>query len=135
PFAHAPQTTRTDYVFNANSSYSMLNVDEPLKGYSFMFGPDNSIISPRSRYNAQLVHGIADNSIDVDGGNGLFTFAELKDALNHNGSLFGNSFKEELVQRCVANSSINIHGNTVDLTTACGTHDVWDCLLYFDSKQ
>lgn len=134
PFAHAPQTTRTDYVFNANSSYSMLNVDEPLKGYSFMFGPDNSIISPRSRYNAQLVHGIADNSIDVDGGNGLFTFAELKDALNHNGSLFGNSFKEELVQRCVANSSITIQGNTVDLTPACGTLAAWDGRYNLDSE-
>ena len=134
PFKHAPQTTRTDYVFNANSSYSVVNVDEPLTGYSYMFGPDNSIISPRSRYNAQLIHGISDNSIHVDGGNGLFTFEELKDALNHNGSLFGNSFKEELVQRCFANNEITIQGNAVDLTPACGTLAAWDGRYNLDSE-
>lgn len=134
PFKHAPQTTRSDYVFNANSSYSLVNLDEPLKNYSYMYGPDDDIISPRSRYNAQLIHGIADTSTEVDGGNGLFTFAELKNVFNHNGSLFGNHFKDELVQRCQANNSITISGSAIDLTPACLILAGWDGRYHLDSE-
>lgn len=134
PFKHAPQVTRSDYVFNANSSYSLVNIDAPLKGYSYMFGPEDAVISPRSRYNAQLIHGISDNSSDVDGGNARFTFAELKNVLNHNGSLFGNSFKNELVERCNANSVITIGTMEVNLTPACLTLANWDGRYNLDSE-
>src|SRR5690606_24467507 len=55
PFSKAPKQTRRDYVFNANSSHWLTNLDEPLEGYSLIYGPEGTVRSPRTRYNARLI--------------------------------------------------------------------------------
>lgn len=132
PFSKAPQQTRQDYVFNANSSHWLTNLEAPLAGYSLMYGPEETIRSTRTRYNAQLV---SDNS-----GNGLagadnrFTLNELQTVLSHNGSLFGDTFRNQLVQRCTDHSSIQQNGTAVDLTPACDALRNWDGQYNLDSK-
>lgn len=131
PFHKAPQQTREDYVFNANSSHWLTNLDEPLTGYSLMYGPENTIRSTRTRYNAQL--------ISDDSGNGLagadnnFNLTELKSVLTHNGSLFGSDFKNALVQRCTDHNAITIEGDVTDLSAACLALSGWDGAYNLDS--
>lgn len=121
PFKKAPQRTTQDYVFNANSSYWLSNVENPLKGYSYMYGPDDTVLSPRTRYNAQLVSGTSENNLaDADG---KFTMESLQEVLSHNGSLFAGSFRTELVQRCDGASAA---GFSEDLTALCAALDAWD---------
>lgn len=128
PFKKAPQTTTTDYVFNANSSYWLSNVKKPLTGYSYMYGPDDTVLSPRTRYNAQMVSGTSENSLaDADG---KFTMDSLQSVLSHNGSLFAGKFREDLVQRCYGAVTA---GFTVDLTDLCVALDAWDGTYNVDS--
>ncbi|WP_197468478.1 penicillin acylase family protein, partial [Alcanivorax sp. HI0083] len=39
PFSKAPQMTRDDYLYNANSSHWLSNLEAPLEGYSVLYGP------------------------------------------------------------------------------------------------
>lgn len=131
PFADAPKQTRTDYVFNANSSHWLTNLDEPLEGFSILYGPEQTIRSTRTRYNAQL---ISDNS-----GNGLagpdnrFTLAELQTVLTHNGSLFGGEWRNQLTQRCTNYPTVDFQGVEFDLTPACQALIDWDGRYNTDS--
>lgn len=132
PFKKAPQVTRNDYVFNANSSHWLTHVDEPLEGYSLIYGPEKNIRSTRTRYNAQL---ITDNS-----GNGLagsdnnFSLAELQAVLTHNGSLFAGDFQDEVVQRCEADKVEWLSKREVDLTAICSALADWDGQYNLDSR-
>src|SRR5690554_1679735 len=118
PFKKAPQRTTQDYVFNANSSYWLSNVENPLKGYSYMYGPDDTVLSPRTRYNAQLVSGIAEDSNLVSDADGKFTLESLQKVLTNNGSLFAGKFKDDLVARCDRAVAASVTGLTTALCTA-----------------
>ncbi|WP_430461057.1 penicillin acylase family protein [Thalassolituus sp. LLYu03] len=124
PFSKAPQVTRTDYVFNANSSHWLANVDEPLEGYSLMYGPERVVRSPRTRYNAQLISDMSGTGLA--GADNRFTQAELETVLTHNGSLFAGDFRNELVSRCTSYSSIQVDGSAFNLTPACTALANWD---------
>ncbi|MBN7770730.1 penicillin acylase family protein [Marinobacter daepoensis] len=124
PFAEAPRQTRTDYLFNANSSHWLSNADNPLEGYSILYGPEKTIRSTRTRYNAQL---ISDNSgSGLAGADSRFSLDELKTVMTHNGSLFGGDWKNQLTQRCTNYSSVNLDGSPFDLTAACQALVNWD---------
>lgn len=118
PFKKAPQRTTQDYVFNANSSYWLSNVENPLKGYSYMYGPDDTVLSPRTRYNAQLISGIAEDSNLVSDADGKFTLESLQKVLTNNGSLFAGKFKDDLVARCDSAVAASVTGLTTALCTA-----------------
>lgn len=122
PFSKAPQQTRKDYVYNANSSHWLTNVDEPLEGYSIVYGGERSVRSPRTRYNAQLISNPAAHGLT--GADNKFNLKQLKDVLDHNGSLFGDDkqFMADLVQRC--NDGV---GTVANLEAAmCEALDNWD---------
>lgn len=124
PFSKSPQQTRTDYEYNANSSYWLSNLDEPLEGFSLMYGPDQTIRSPRTRYNAQL---ISDNSVSgLAGADSRFSFDELKSVSTHNSSLFAGDFREQLVSRCTLYPTVQLDGESYDLTPACNALSAWD---------
>ncbi|MEE3876663.1 penicillin acylase family protein [Vibrio sp. YYF0003] len=124
PFANAPQQTRTDYEYNANSSYWLSNLDAPLEGFSLMYGPDQTIRSPRTRYNAQLISD--DSGTGLSGADGRFSLEELKSVATHNGSLFSREFRNELVSRCTLYPSIQVDGQPFNLTPACNALSAWD---------
>ncbi|MGR5529816.1 penicillin acylase family protein [Vibrio alfacsensis] len=124
PFSKAPQQTRTDYEFNANSSYWLSNLDSPLQGYSLIYGPDQTIRSPRTRYNAMLISDDSGNGLA--GSDNRFSFDELKSVLSHNGSLFASEFRDALIERCTVYSSIQFDGQAFDLSPACNALSAWD---------
>ena len=124
PFSKAPQVTRSDYVYNANSSYWLTNVEEPLEGYSLMYGPEQVVRSPRTRYNAQLISDMSGNGLA--GADNRFTLAELETVLTHNSSLFAGEFRNQLVSRCSDYPSIQVDGAAFDLSAACTALRDWD---------
>jgi acyl-homoserine-lactone acylase len=124
PFSEAPQQTRNDYVFNANSSHWLSNLAEPLEGFSILYGPEQTIRSTRTRFNAQLITDTS--SSGLAGSDGRFSLEELKSVMTHNGSLFGGEWKNALTQRCTNYPTVTYQSAAFDLTTACHVLINWD---------
>lgn len=131
PFANAPKQTRNDYVFNANSSHWLSNLNEPLEGFSILYGPEQSIRSTRTRFNAKLITDTSSSSLA--GSNGEFSLEELKSVMTHNGSLFGGDWKNALTQRCTNHPTITYQAADFDLTSACQVLINWDGRYNIDS--
>ena len=132
PFANAPKLTRYDYLYNANSSHWLTNLENPLEGYSQIYGPENTIRSPRTRYNAQLISDMSGTGLA--GSDNRFSFAELKEVLTHNGSLFASTLREQLVSRCTQYNQVNLNGQLYDLSEACTVLANWDGTYNLDSQ-
>ncbi|KPQ28577.1 MAG: putative penicillin acylase [Marinobacter excellens HL-55] len=131
PFADAPQQTRRDYVFNANSSHWLSNLDEPLEDFSIMYGPEQTIRSTRTRYNAQLISDSSNSGLA--GADGRFSMEELKAVMTHNGSLFGGEWKNQLTSRCTTYPTVEYEGESFNLGAACQTLINWDGRYNTDS--
>ncbi|AQZ95157.1 penicillin acylase family protein [Halopseudomonas phragmitis] len=132
PYSLAPKVTRRDYAYNANSSHWLSHVEEPLEGYSIAFGPEQVVRSPRTRYNAQLISD--PHAFGLTLADQVFDIEALKLALDHNGSLFGGSFRQQLVQRCQANPQVEVDGQLESLATPCNVLANWDGLYNLDSR-
>ncbi|WP_333796261.1 penicillin acylase family protein [Rheinheimera sp.] len=132
PFAKAPKQERTDYVFNANSSHWLSNLNAPLEGFSLVYGPERTERSPRTRYNAQLISN--QGAVKLAGEDGKFNFAELKSVFSHNGSLFGTELKTALAQRCAMFPQLQLPTGAVDLSAACQVLANWDGRYQLDSR-
>lgn len=124
PFSKAPQQSRNDYEFNANSSHWLANLAAPLEGYSILYGPEKTVRSPRTRYNAQLISDVSGGGLA--GSDNRFSLDELKTVLTDNGSLFAGSFRQQVIDRCNAYPSIVLDGQNVDLSAACAVLAAWD---------
>ena len=129
PLQDAPQLSRQDYLFNANSSHWLGNLDQPLEGFSLMYGPERAELSPRSRYSAQLISGT-----QLAGTDAKFSADELKQVFNHNGSLFSTQFRSALIQRCQAYPMIWLQQDYTDLSEVCQALENWDGQYNLTSK-
>lgn len=132
PFARAPKKTRSDYLFNANSSHWLSHLEARLEGFSILYGPEQTIRSTRSRYNAQLITDTS--AASLAGADGRFSLEELKSVMTHNGSLFGGDFRNALTQRCTNYPTVNYEGEAFDLTAACQALINWDGRYNKDSE-
>lgn len=132
PFAKAPRQTRRDYVFNSNSSHWLSNLDAPLTGYSMLYGPEHTVRSPRTRYNALLVS--QPHTLGLTGPDQRFTLDGLQRVVTHNGSLFARDMKDDLVARCNATSHVQLDGQTVDISLICSALANWDGHYQLDSR-
>lgn len=131
PFYKAPQQTRQDYVFNANSSHWLTNLQAPLEGYSIVYGPEQSIRSVRTRFNAQLISNPKRFGITTSD---QFTLPQLQHVFDHNGSLLAEELLQDLVERCVASPMIELDGQSLDLTPACQALSGWDGKYQLSSR-
>ncbi len=132
PHSAAPQMTRSDYVFNANSSHWLSNVNAPLEGYSIVYGPEKTIRSPRTRMNAKLLEEVSPSGIS--GADGKFSFRELKNVVTAQRGLMSELLKDEVVARCSGSSEVMLADNSiVDISTACTVLSNWDGLYTNDS--
>lgn len=129
--ANAPQLDSKDYVFNANSSHWLSNLDTPLNGYSIMYGPEGTERSARTRYNAQLISDLSGNG--YAGVDNKFSLAELQSVMTENRSLYSTGFKDQLVAHCGANPTYNLDGTDIDLSAACVVLANWDGQYNSDS--
>ena len=132
PLSQAPRQTRSDYVYNANSSHWLTNLAAPLEGYSILYGPEQTVRSPRTRYNAQLIS--TPDTMGLTGADRRFTLQTLQQVLTHNGSLFAREFRDPLVARCQAHPLIQLTGGPLDLTPSCNALANWDGEYQLESR-
>lgn len=132
PFQKAPQVTRSDYVFNANSSHWLSHVQEPLEGYSIIYGPERTVRSPRTRYNAQLI--TEPDRFELTAADRRFDMRTLKEVLYQDGSLFGDGFRQQLAERCSRQHQVMINGTLENIADACTVISNWDGKYNLDSR-
>jgi len=132
PFVEKPQLDRTDYIFNANDSYWLTNIEQPLTGFSPLYGAVNSPRSLRTRMNAKLVSNVSDNG--PAGKDGKFSLKEMQQTLFSNRSLAAELLLKDLVSSCSAKQSIEVAGKSVDLKAACEVLKGYNQRLDLDSK-
>ncbi|MGY3866124.1 penicillin acylase family protein [Aeromonas bivalvium] len=132
PLSQAPRQTRSDYVYNANSSHWLTNLASPLEGYSILYGPEQTVRSPRTRYNAQLIS--TPDAMGLTGADRRFTLQTLQQVLTHNGSLFARELREPLLARCEAHPLIQLTGGPLDLTPSCNALANWDGEYQLESR-
>ncbi|MFM4941769.1 penicillin acylase family protein [Aeromonas bivalvium] len=132
PLSQAPRQTRSDYVYNANSSHWLTNLAAPLEGYSILYGPEQTVRSPRTRYNAQLIS--TPDAMGLTGADRRFTLQTLQQVLTHNGSLFARELREPLLARCEAHPQIQLTGGPLDLTPSCNALANWDGEYQLESR-
>lgn len=126
PYARMPQLERRDYVFNANDSYWLANANEPLTGFSPLFGAAETGRSPRTRMNALL--------LEDPGSDGVFTLEELQDRLLSNRSLTAELLVDEIVARCTGAPPVSVDGQVVDVAAACDALAGWDRRFDVESR-
>ncbi|QFU20562.1 acylase [Shewanella eurypsychrophilus] len=133
PFEKAPKVLRSDYVFNANSSHWLNHVEEPLEGYSIVYGPEQTIRSPRTRMNATMLQ--EKSAQGISGENGKFNLDELKNVVMSQRAQLSELLKDQLVERCSGVSNIILESQeSVDISAACTTLANWDG-LYKNTSQ
>ncbi len=137
-FAQMPQTTRADYVFNANDSYWLNNSQALLTGYSPLMGGEATVRTLRTRMN-DLVLGDT-SATGASGEDGKFDLDEMSAAILSNRSLAAELLKDELVLRCrkqprfQIGASLVATGIAVDLSEACEVLAAWDGHYNLDSR-
>src|SRR5690606_16823992 len=122
PSPKLPQLERSDFIFNANDSHWMTNPASLLEGYAPIHGPDGPPPSLRTRMNATI---LTEGAAGVAGADGKFTLEELQSAALSNRALTGELLRDQIVERCEATPSVEVEGETVDLSAACTQLAAW----------
>jgi acyl-homoserine-lactone acylase len=130
-YADMPRVERTDYVFNANDSYWIPNVEAPLTGaYSFLHGTRNTPLSMRTRQNAAVLG--AANEAGLAGPDGLFDADEVRTAALENSGRTAGLLLAAAVAACTAEPIVEVDDAPVDLTEACRVLAGWDGVYDLD---
>ena len=124
PFAEAPQVVRSDFAMNANDTIWLANPEEPLEGYSILYGEPRTPSSPRTRMNLITLSETGVGS--PAGDDGKFTLEELQAAALSNRSVVAEDLRADVVTRCQASPAVDLDGVAVDLTEACSVLSAWD---------
>ena len=133
PFERAPKALRSDYVFNANSSHWLTHAEEPLEGYSIVYGPEQTIRSPRTRMNAIMLE--EHSTQGISGADGKFNLNELKSVVTSERGLLSELLKAQVIERCNGVTNITLENSgVVDISVACTTLSNWDGLYRNDSQ-
>jgi acyl-homoserine-lactone acylase len=121
PYENAPKYSGTDYVQNSNDSFWLTNLDAPITGVSPLYGPVENQQSLRSR----LAHKFLANSAGTDG---LFSPAEVEQALMSNRSYLSESTLTELLAICQSQGStpVAVGSNNIDISNGCSALALWD---------
>lgn len=132
PFDEAPHVERTDFVFNANDNHWLTNTEAPLTGYPYLYGAEETPRTPRTRTNARYLSETGPGS--AAGEDGTFTLDEVKAAALSGRSVLAEDLRGDVVTRCLETGSVDIDGETVDLTAACGALAAWDGTATLDAR-
>jgi acyl-homoserine-lactone acylase len=124
PYADAPKYEGRDYVQNSNDSFWLTNLANPITGVSPLFGKVNNEQSLRSRMAHKLL-------AEASGSDGLFSMAEVQEALIGNHSYLADAVLDDLVAACSAQEStpVNVNGVDVDISAGCAA------LAQFDGRM
>lgn len=126
PLEEAPQLLTRSYVFNANDSHWLTNVETPLEGYNTaLYGPERTARSARTRMNGRYLSETGEGA--ASGPDGLFSLAEVEEAALSMRSSISEIALAEVVARCAGRSLVAVGGGVkVDITAACAALTAWD---------
>lgn len=131
PFAEAPQLLREDYVSNANDSHWLTNAQEPLEGFSFLYGGERTARSLRTRMNLRMLEERGEGS--MVGADGVFTLEELQATALSNRSMAAELIVDGVVSLCAAGPetvSVPEEGDLpaaeVSIVEACAVMAAWN---------
>jgi acyl-homoserine-lactone acylase len=125
PLELAPTARRTDYVFNANDSHWLTNVEAPLEGYTqALYGAERTPRSARTRMNGRFLAETGPGS--ASGDDGRFTLEELEAAMLSMRSSLSEIALPAVVARCAGRGAIALGpGREVDVSAACAALAGW----------
>ncbi|WP_088328340.1 acylase [Lacimicrobium sp. SS2-24] len=127
-YERAPKLSRTDFVQNSNNSYWLTNPAEPITDVPLLYGTTNTQQTLRSRMGQKM---LAEGGSD----NGLFTLADLRDALTNNRNYLGEAILDSLLAACTArgDEGVLVDGQSVSIAPACDALAMWDGRMNLDS--
>lgn len=128
PYAAMPQLTRADFVFNANDNHWMSNPAAPLEGYNFLYGPEATARTPRTRMNGLYLTERGPGS--AVGDDALLSLDELEGAALGGRGMLAELLRAEVAERCQTFTEpvrVTFEGTAqdVDLAPACAAIGAW----------
>ena len=139
PFSQKPQLLRSDFVQNSNDSFWSTNPAQPLEGFSPLYGPERSALSPRTRIGLYMLQNPTDSGFAPTapaGQDGNFSAEELYQAIVNNRSWYAEEFLDELRARCEAVGTGEVTlpgGGSRPVDEACGVLAEWSGVYDVDS--
>lgn len=127
-----PSLIRTDYVTNSNNSYWLANPDAPISGIPDVVGDNETERTMRTRSGLRMVQQRIDGT-DGLGGN-TFDIDSLIDRMLSNQSHAGQLLRDGVVTLCENNPSVDLNGDTVDISVACPVLAEWDLHSNLESR-
>ena len=142
PYEDKPKLLRADWVQNSNDSHWSTNPDEPLTGFSPLFGPEESPVLPRTRLGITMLQNplstgpVSPTAPEPAGQDGKFDAVDLINVIYNNRAWFAEEFLGELRSRCtmIGTSPVNLPGGgSRAVDSACDVLQLWDGLYNVDS--
>ena len=141
-YAGNPQLTRRDFVQNSNDSYWATQPEALLTGYSPLYGPVASALSPRTRMGLKMLEHPRDpglSRVAPAGDDGLFNAREIIDALYSDRAYYAETLLPTLVQRCLQAGNTRIHTDASGsarrgIVGGCVALANWDGVYDLDSR-
>jgi hypothetical protein len=110
----------------------LTNPEAPLEGFDRIIGTEQTARSLRTRL------GIIQVQERIAGEDGLpgeqFTLDQLQQVMFSNRVLGGELARDDLVDLCLAEPTVVVDGETVDLAEACSVLGAWDLRVDLDSR-
>jgi len=152
PYAKTPHQRRKDYIYNANDSHWLTNLAAPLEGFGYLYGPEKTARSARTRMNLKLLTEVSKDG--ASGEDGKFTLEELKTMVFADRNWTAEDLADTLAARCQGKGKFTfLLGNKgqvcaaatgsacqdaiptqVDLSAACTVLTAWDKRFTGQSK-
>ena len=132
PFNQRPLIESDRYVFNSNDSYWLSDPANPNTNYSPLYGATQTPRSIRTRMNIHLLEGMG--NFDFRGEDGLFSIADIQNALFDNSGLTAHLLKPALVAACERQPEVELDGGAINLADACAILKQWDNRYDADSR-
>ena len=139
PYSQKPKLVRTDFVQNSNDSHWSTNIDQPLEGFSPLYGPERTALNPRTRIGLTMLQNPTDTGFAPTapaGQDGRFGAEELYEAIVNNRSWYAEEFLDDLRARCTiaGDTQINLPGGgSRSVASACAVLADWDGVYDLDS--
>ncbi|TVQ90130.1 MAG: hypothetical protein EA397_14370 [Deltaproteobacteria bacterium] len=128
PIERSPKLFTDAWIANANENHWLSNADEPLEGYPMVFGAERAARQGRTKIAAKVAANLA--KTDYRGSDGLYSLAELEQAILSYPAEHAETLLPQLIERCEGAEPVNVRWGAdrvdVDLTEACDVLASWD---------
>lgn len=133
-----PKLERSDFVQNSNDSYWATNPKHFLTGFSPLYGPVKTILSPRTRMSLKMLENPTDpglSKVAPAGTDGKFTAQEIINNLYSNRAFYAETLLGDLLARCktAGNTPINLGSSSRSVADGCTALAGWNGVFDRDS--